>query len=498
MSYRHYTNEYKKELVQEFLDSAECFYNFCEMVHVNPRTFRYWVEEDGRHCFKTRPRIKQKAVFTCETKLRAIEMRRSGILLRDVAKKVGTTAMTVAKWTKTYQEEGEYALMSKKDLDNKNLSKELQLRKRIEELEAENYRLQLEHDANEVIARTLKKSPALSSKEGLLVLGRLEKTEAILELRADYTEKYKYKLKDLLIYFDIKKSTFNKCRKSVKITGEWKNRNTAQDEMILEYIKDNPDIYLKQGRRQIKMTMDADPKIDGTVSERRIVAVMRKHNLQAYQTKSMKPYNSYKNDGNPPVTNWLKYRGPDPKTGKMRWLHAFAPAGLWQILGTDVTEYHLNGFKVYLSMIIDFYDSAPIVWRISQHPDTDLIVGTVNDLMEVAPEGERFALHMDQGSVNRSHAMIKTCEDNHILQSMSDKGKSGDNAPTEGFFGLMEQQWFNNTDFSGFTYEMFVEELNRWLTKFFNERPKKKLGGLTPAAFRNKYEKDMLYLKKKA
>jgi transposase InsO family protein len=192
----------------------------------------------------------------------------------------------------------------------------------------------------------------------------------------------------------------------------------------------------------------------------------------------MKKHDSYKDDGNEPMPNWLY----DKETKK----HFFNPNKPWEILGTDVTEFHVNGFKVFLSPIIDFYDSMPITWRISQHPDTDLIVGSVEDLLKVKPDGE-FILHMDQGSVNRSYAMKDTCKSNHILQSMSRKGRSGDNAPTEGFFGRLKQEWFNKTDFTEYTYEMFVKELHEWLLWYVYSRPCGKHSGLTPIAVRKAF-----------
>jgi transposase InsO family protein len=47
---------------------------------------------------------------------------------------------------------------------------------------------------------------------------------------------------------------------------------------------------------------------------------------------------------------------------------------------------------------------------------------------------------------------------------MSRKGKSGDNAPTEGFFGRLKQMWFNHSDFKNYSYTKFAKELNEFLS----------------------------------
>jgi transposase InsO family protein len=302
-------------------------------------------------------------------------------------------------------------------------------------------------------------------KENLEDLKSLEKTAIAIELRA------KYKLCDLLEFLQLPASTYYD---NVKVlTREPKYQE--YDKMVYEYILNNPNICGKKGYREVMSTMKDDEDWTEPISERRIRKVMKDNGLLAYQTKSMKPYNSYKNDGNPPAKNWLY----DENTQQ----HFFDPKNIWEILGTDVTEFHINGYKTYLSLIIDFKGSMPVTWKISKNPNTELIVGTVHDLLKIKPDGG-FILHMDQGSVNRSHAMKEVCKQNHILQSMSRKGQSGDNAPTEGFFGRLKQEWFDKTDFTNFTYEMFVDALNDWLNWCCDKRHNSKLGGLTPKQFR--------------
>jgi transposase InsO family protein len=252
------------------------------------------------------------------------------------------------------------------------------------------------------------------------------------------------------------------------------NKYESYDKVVLKFINDDPKIKGKKGYREVMSSMRKKGK---EVRERRIRKVMKENGLLAYQSNSMNHHNSYKNDGVPPAPNYLY----DKDTKE----HFFAPDKIWELMGTDVTEFYVNGFKVYLSQIIDFFDSAPICWRIGKHPDTDLIVGTVQDLIDIRPSEEGFLLHMDQGSVNRSHAMVKMCSENKILRSMSGKGKSGDNAPTEGFFGRLKQEWFNKTDFTGYTYEKFVKELDEQLNWHYNERTVIKLGGISPASYRS-------------
>jgi putative transposase len=167
--------------------------------------------------------------------------------------------------------------------------------------------------------------------------------------------------------------------------------------------------------------------------------------------KTMKKFSLYKKDGHTSVINWLF----DKKTKE----HFFKPDKPWQILGTDVTEFHANGFKVFLSVIIDFYNNCPIASSISKHPDKKFMVQNFKKMLNKAPKKSRFILHSDQGSVYRSDDWKKMLKDSKALQSMSRKGKSGDNAPTEGLFGRLKQTWFNQSNFNNWTYQKFVSKL---------------------------------------
>lgn len=188
---------------------------------------------------------------------------------------------------------------------------------------------------------------------------------------------------------------------------------------------------------------------------------MKDNNYLMNQRKTMKRFNSYKDDGNTALSNWL-YSNEIKK-------HYFKQDKAWQVLGTDVTEFHVNGFKVFLSTIIDFYDSKPISWSISKYPNNDLMLSNLISVKKIAPKNNSFILHMDRGSVYRGHEYKQFCLNNNILQSMSRKGKSGDNAPVEGFFGRLKQMWFNKSSFKGYTYNQFIYELDSFLSLYKND-----------------------------
>ncbi|WP_083662151.1 DDE-type integrase/transposase/recombinase [Thermophilibacter provencensis] len=80
--------------------------------------------------------------------------------------------------------------------------------------------------------------------------------------------------------------------------------------------------------------------------------------------------------------------------------HDFHASEPWPLVVTDVTEVRLDGLKAYLSPAIDCLDGWQVCWRLSLHPDKELMVGMLSDLVaEVAPTEERpLVVHTDGGS----------------------------------------------------------------------------------------------------
>ena len=63
---------------------------------------------------------------------------------------------------------------------------------------------------------------------------------------------------------------------------------------------------------------------------------------------------------------------------------------------------------------------------------------------------------------------------------MSRKAMSCDNARAEGFFGTLKSEFFHPRDWSGWTREEFIAELDAWLRWFREGRISQALGWLTP------------------
>jgi transposase InsO family protein len=180
-----------------------------------------------------------------------------------------------------------------------------------------------------------------------------------------------------------------------------------------------------------------------------------------------------------------KYRSYKGEVGKIapnliqRDFKADAPNQKWT---TDVTEFSLFGTKLYLSPILDMYNSEIISYNLSERP----VLGQVMDMLDKAfakiPDNTNLIFHSDQGWQYQHKQYQKRLADKGIRQSMSRKGNCLDNSIMENFFGLLKSELLYLREFS--SIEEFKIELEKYIDYYNNRRIKNKLKGLSPVQYR--------------
>lgn len=121
---------------------------------------------------------------------------------------------------------------------------------------------------------------------------------------------------------------------------------------------------------------------------------------------------------------------------------------------TDVSKFPAPDAKVYLSPMVDCFDGKLVAWRTSRSPDRALTQGMLEDailtLLPTAREGLRhgtsdkqLVVDTDRGGHYRGAEWIEAMNSAGLTRSMGRKGKSGDNAACEGFFGRMKTEVFH-------------------------------------------------------
>lgn len=149
---------------------------------------------------------------------------------------------------------------------------------------------------------------------------------------------------------------------------------------------------------------------------------------------------------------------------------------------TDITEFKVSGRKLYLSPVLDLYNSEIISFHMSERPNLDLVDNMLSEALKALNPGEHPILHSDQGWQYQMPHYQEKLKKQGITQSMSRKGNCLDNAVIENFFGILKSECFYTkkfTDINQLKYE--VEEFIHY---YNNERIKLKLNGLSPIQYR--------------
>jgi transposase InsO family protein len=181
-----------------------------------------------------------------------------------------------------------------------------------------------------------------------------------------------------------------------------------------------------------------------------------------------------------------KYRSYKGEVGKIapdllgRNFEARRPNEKWV---TDVTEFHLFGQKLYLSLILDLYSRDIVSYTICDRPVLSMITSMLDKAFDQLPCAcAMLILHSDQGWQYQHKAYQRMLNARHIKQSMSRKGNCLDNAVIESFFGLLKSELLYLQLFD--SVDHFKAELVEYLHYYNNTRIKAMLKGLPPALHR--------------
>lgn len=153
---------------------------------------------------------------------------------------------------------------------------------------------------------------------------------------------------------------------------------------------------------------------------------------------------------------------------------------------TDVTEFNLFGQKLYLSPILDLYNSEVVTYTVQARPTFDLVGDMLEQALEVLNPKDKLILHSDQGWHYQMGKYQKTLKKKNITQSMSRKGNCLDNAVIENFFGILKTELLYLQEFESIDH--FTQELHDYIYYYNNIRMKKKLKDLSPVEYRTQVQ----------
>ena len=156
-------------------------------------------------------------------------------------------------------------------------------------------------------------------------------------------------------------------------------------------------------------------------------------------------------------------------------------------LVTDVSYIYSQEGRMYLSVIKDLYDNSILAYTISRFNDLKLVMdnvyGVINDKWDST---QQHILHSDQGFQYTNIEYIRYLDEYGVTISHSRKANCYDNACCENFFGHLKSECLELNDIPK-TYDELISSVEKYIYFYNNERPQRKLKGMTPMEYRQSY-----------
>lgn len=167
-------------------------------------------------------------------------------------------------------------------------------------------------------------------------------------------------------------------------------------------------------------------------SRGRIERLMRKHGLQAKQSKRHK-------------RTYIHRQTQEPEVNHLsRQFHAIAPNEKWV---SDITFIPTREGWFYLAIVLDLFSRAIVGWAMHHRPDGQLVRDALAMAIQSRERPRKTLVHSDQGSQYTAAAYRADLAARAMTCSMSRKGECHDNAVAESFFHTLKNELVHDADF---------------------------------------------------
>lgn len=218
------------------------------------------------------------------------------------------------------------------------------------------------------------------------------------------------------------------------------------------------------------------------MNHKKIERIMKLLGISA--RKKVKKYKSYKGQVSKICDNLLVNRDNENKIIDRN----FTTTNINQKWVTDVTQFNLFSHKIYLSPIMDLFNSEIISYNISTTPNYNQIIKMLNGAFKKFENLDGLIFHSDQGWQYQMQAYRDTLSSKKIIQSMSRKGNCLDNSIMENFFGLLKNEMFYGYEKTFNDVNHLISEIKKYI-KYYNEkRIMKKLNWNTPIEYKEMFK----------
>nr|WP_245592099.1 IS3 family transposase [Clostridiisalibacter paucivorans] len=219
---------------------------------------------------------------------------------------------------------------------------------------------------------------------------------------------------------------------------EWLEKLNKLDEEELKIVNMIKNIFEESnktyGYRRITIKLK---KLGIKINHKKVYRIMKENGLRCIKfTRRSRGYSSFKGEVGRIAENKLN-----------RQFNVSNPNEVW---GTDITEFKISGSdkKLYLSPIMDLFNSEIIYFNISTSPTVKFATDSLDKALKSLPKKHNLTIYSDQGFHYQHIHWVNRLEKRKVKQSMSRRGNCIDNSPMENFFGLLKQEMYYGQKFT--------------------------------------------------
>ena len=247
-------------------------------------------------------------------------------------------------------------------------------------------------------------------------------------------------------------------------------------EKIIEIFNKSQKRY---GYRRVTLELNKTHK----VNHKKVKRIMKQLGLFAIQGKNGK-YHSYKGDNGELKENLLLEKVVDEEKHKTTFVRHFETTSPNQKWTTDVSEFKHKDGKLYLSPILDMFDSSIIAYDISTTPDFEQIKRMLSKAFSENTNLDGLIFHSDQGWQYQMKQYKQMLQEKQIKQSFSRKGNCMDNSLMENFFGIIKNEMFYGHEEEFETINDLRLAIENYIKWYNEDRINVKRKGLSPLQYR--------------
>ena len=232
-----------------------------------------------------------------------------------------------------------------------------------------------------------------------------------------------------------------------------KSNAQIEREALEGFVAEKFDLHKgRYGYRRINRELRKDGIV---VSEKRVLAIMRKLGMQAKGTTRKHRRAKVVEKGDPRIN--LIDRMFDVDARNKLWVG-------------DITYIKTDEGWLYLAAVIDAFHRKVVGWSMSERITEKLVSDALEQAVgrENPPDDFSLVFHDDQGCQYTSRAFQRCLESHGIAQSMSRPGNPWDNALAESFFKTLKRELVNDRKYE--TREEAQQDIFKYIELYYNRQ----------------------------